>query len=584
MSSAASKPEEGTPAKEICTRHKKWWLDHTQEELDEDIAAGHKQFEEAGYDWDYNVKYREKPMLAEEEEGRWDVPSEPPSQPSGRYPAQPERIYLSDEQGEIIHKHADEGCKICDIAWARLKGLVDPEDPHEGFYYNAEDVMDNPEMVAHITELLQGGEAQMVDLTEEGFTDEELGVIHDEQGSACPNCGSTFIRPFTRYKDMCTECGHEWAIPKAQVMGMREEQFDQSQNFPRFPEGGSVNTIQQTDETKGNALDFPNHLFQEEEKKCPECKEPLTWDESESEWRCYNCGWISIKKEEKERIYWCGDCGSLYDKKPELNTHLGQTGHKDSQEGTMEKYEQDLGLYVELVQKYLDSQYDEAYERTKRVQDPIHYYDEKTNEWVWTEPLQTREDWAAEMAWEEANAQEEVGVIRNEQDDIAKPIVSEVGDFYTHKTDLHTAGPASIHPMQTDYGYKEEEYPSGRPQDKGNPFNSPMIYREEPEVVPDEVWQELGKTVGFDPDAKADLRIDLDPSSKNAAFGDSFTVKSLSSKGQAFLQEEGIPEGAILDDMKIETLVNRAFEHDLIIEDPLEGTFASAREIEDRAS
>jgi ssDNA-binding Zn-finger/Zn-ribbon topoisomerase 1 len=48
---------------------------------------------------------------------------------------------------------------------------------------------------------------------------------------------------------------------------------------------------------------------------------------------------IKSEEEDKERLYWCGDCGSLFDEKPALNLHMTRTGHKDPMEGTTEKYE-----------------------------------------------------------------------------------------------------------------------------------------------------------------------------------------------------------------------------------------------------
>jgi hypothetical protein len=119
-----------------------------------------------------------------------------------------------------------------------------------------------------------------------------------------------------------------------------------------------------------------------------------------------------VEKGDIERIFWCGDCGSLYEKKPELNKHIGDTGHKTPMEGTVEKYEDHFNSGFAQV--------------------------------------------------------------------------AEIGDFSTHKTNT-TQGKGSESPMQTDYGYQEQDFKFHCPIDgilMDDPFGH--FNADHPNVTPEE--------------------------------------------------------------------------------------------------
>ena len=197
--------------------------------------------------------------------------------------------------------------------------------------------------------------------------------------------------------------------------GIKSEAFDQSQNTPRFPERGKVNTITQTDEGFDKPLEAPGHLFHEE----------VISDEMKKRMQLYRPTKVT-----------CKECGKEF---------VSPTGSADYCENCIGK-------------------------RQSALEEEDHF-----------------------------NGGVEGGPI---------------GDFYLHKSNA-TQGKGSESPMQTNYGYNEqddridtvlatkcpihrtpyhqhtseelgedlakyeEEYPTtDQTAEKGNPFaKSPMVYR-----------------------------------------------------------------------------------------------------------
>jgi len=275
-------------------------------------SQGNKDLREAGYDWDYNTKYREKPILAEQNE---------PIGDSWKGKGKHNICTKCRKETELCdicnyHHHVDnfmgEHEKFQMIVnsggleWDKLPPqLQDFEtkygtafpcpmdiDPEDIGTFQKEEQTDVPEGVVPpegyarqtteeaaigvLDHLIKGGVESFESwdeviehlqfLVDTGYiANFQPPNISEEEFEVWKPLIQGMMRQQTRWPDLKEQSGIPQNIPTGAYTRLEPLTQDQSQNFPRFPERGKVNTIEQ--QSGGPELEAQNILKLEEEIK-----------------------------------------------------------------------------------------------------------------------------------------------------------------------------------------------------------------------------------------------------------------------------------------------------------------------------
>ncbi len=202
-----------------------WMEDHLEIQSMREVEADFGKRDEqkgVGYDWDYNTKYRDKPILEESEQSK-------PIGDSWKVKGQTIRCSNCGKEKEL--------CDICN------------------YHHHADNFMGEHEKFQMIVN--SGG-------LDWNKLPSQLQAFEEKYGTAFP-CPMD-IDP----EDMGTfqkeeQSGIPQNIPTGAYTRLEPLTQDQSQNFPRYPERGKVNTIEQ--QSGGEELEAQNILKLEEEIK-----------------------------------------------------------------------------------------------------------------------------------------------------------------------------------------------------------------------------------------------------------------------------------------------------------------------------
>ena len=216
-----------------------------------------------------------------------------------------------------------------------------------------------------------------------------------------------------------------------------------------------IKNLREENETKHWLPDYQSTPKALIEEACPVCGSSKTYKDYYGETVCSECNHrMGYGKSEVER-----DDSQNYPLRPnrgKVNTAIQNVDKGGEEyEATNNLYlEEDLplenmGFFLDKYNEYMKPEFDTLYLELRRPVMPIKFFNSDTNQWETQneEGFQSRIEWSSEMAWEEMNAMK--------------------------------AGQEIVDESLKEEGNYPNEGKKGKGYEKGNPFNSAEIYREE---------------------------------------------------------------------------------------------------------